>query len=87
MHEQLQSERKSYARQLSLEMTQFKALQEQLKGSVNLNTMVVTAEVEPAPKPKPKPRKMISKAQKEERADKTELKVHRISQSITLMLK
>jgi hypothetical protein len=76
MHEQLQSERKSYAMQLSLEMTQFKALQEQLKGSVNLNTMVVTAEVEPTPKPKPKPRKMISKAQKEEqKADKTELKV------------
>jgi hypothetical protein len=35
--------------------------------------MVVTAEVEPTPKPKP--RKMINKAQKEERANKTELKV------------
>lgn len=73
MHEQLQAERKSYARQLSLEMTQFKALQEQLKGCANPNSMVVTAEVEPVPKPKPKPRKMLNKLQKEEQKEKSEL--------------
>ncbi|XP_065332182.1 myosin heavy chain, clone 203-like isoform X2 [Cloeon dipterum] len=59
LHEQLQTERKNYARQLSLEMAQFKALQEQLKNCSN-NQIVVQAEIE-APKkaPKPKPRKII----------------------------
>ncbi|CAB3380970.1 Hypothetical predicted protein [Cloeon dipterum] len=58
LHEQLQTERKNYARQLSLEMAQFKALQEQLKNYSN-NQVVVQAEIE-APKkaPKPKPRKI-----------------------------
>ncbi|XP_059488041.1 early endosome antigen 1-like isoform X2 [Neocloeon triangulifer] len=67
LHDQLQTERKSYARQLSLEMAQFKALQEQLKNHTINNQLVVTADVEPSKKtPKPKPRKISNPVRKAE---------------------